>query len=453
MVNYSDISRGQELEVFTKYLADDISPAHAANDTLLRLTEIPPCFVSAAGTPLTHNFRNMLSISTASDILDAGNQTMLRTIQREVGFRYIHFHGLFDDAMRVYGESENGAPELNFSRIDAVIDFLLSVGLRPFVELSYMPGALALPDSRRAYYNQSVISLPSDTDRWVFLVRSFVRHLSARYGRREVASWPFALWNLPDSGELLGLGRAEDYFGFYHATWHAVKGCIPEVRFFSPSCMAETAESGEFIPAFLELCRQNDCLPDLFQFHFYPIQIEAYSEGSARLTYRPSPSALKESLDRVSRRLADLPGKFRTIHVTEWNASVSHRELLSDTAFQAAYITKNILENYDRFGSLCYWAITDPTSDGHIARELFHGGLGLFTYNGIKKASYHALCLLSRLGSEKLAAGEGYFITRSDEGWQIILYNYQHYSELYAKGEVFDMTFTNRYTPFPNASR
>lgn len=452
-VNYSDIARGQELEVFAKYLADDISPAHVPSDTLIKLTEIPPCSGAADGTTLTHNFRNMLSISAASDILIAENQDMIRIIQQEVGFRYIHFHGLFDDAMRVYGENENGAPELNFSRIDAAIDFLLSVGLLPFVELSYMPGALALPNARQAYYNQSVISLPANMEKWIYLVRSFVCHLSGRYGRREVSRWPFALWNLPDSGELLGLGSAEDYFGFYHATWKAVKGCVPEIRFCSPSCMAETAESGEFIPAFLDLCQQHNCLPDLFQYHFYPIQIEAYAEGSARLTYRLSPSALKESLDQVSSRLASLPGNFRTLHVTEWNASVSHRELLSDTAFQSAYIVKNILENYDRFGSLCYWALTDPASDGHIARELFHGGLGLFTCNGIKKASYHALCLLSRLGSEKLAAGDGYFITRSGEGWQIILYNYQHYSELYAKGEVFDMTFTNRYTPFPNASR
>ena len=452
-VNYSDISRGQEMEVFAKYLISDISPVHAANDTPIKLTEIPACSASKNGTPLTHNFKNLTAISSAHDILMAENQEMLKTTQQEIGFRYIHFHGLFDDVMRVYGEKEDGTPELNFSRIDTVIDFLLSIGLRPFIELSYMPSQLASPNARQSYYGQSIISLPADSKKWAFLVRSFVLHLNNRYGRNEVASWPFSLWNLPDSGELLGLGNAEDYFRFYHDTWQVVKGCAPDVLFFSPSCMAETVESGEFIPKFLQLCRQHNCLPDLFQFHFYPIQIEAYAEGSARLTYRSSPSALKESLDCVSHRLNELPGHFRTLHVTEWNASVSHRELLSDTAFQSAYITKNILENYDQFGSLCYWAVADPTSDGHIARELFHGGLGLFTCNGIKKASYHALRLLSNLGNEKLASGDGYFITRNDSSYQILLYNYQHYSELYARGEVFDMTFTNRYTPFPGAAQ
>jgi len=453
VVNYSDISRGQELEVFAKYLDNDITPAHAANDTPIRLTEVPTCSAVQTGTHLTHNFKNLTAISSACDLLMAENQEIIQTVQREIGFRCIHFHGLFDDAMRVYGENEAGEPELNFSRIDTVIDFLLSVGLRPFMELSYMPSALAAPNARHSYYGQSVISLPADDKKWAYLVRGFVLHLINRYGLQEVSFWPFSLWNLPDSGEMLGLGDAETYFRFYYDTWQIVKRHVPNAQFFSPSCMAETAENGQFLPEFLELCRRHNCLPDLFQFHFYPIQIESYAEGSTRLTYRPSPSALKESLDRVSRRLAEMPGKFGGLYVTEWSASVSHRELLSDTAFQSAYIAKNILENYDRFSSLCYWALTDPASDGHIARELFHGGLGLFTCNGIKKASYHALRLLSRLGDEKLASGDGYFITRSNSGWQILLYNYQHYSELYAGGEVFDMTFTNRYTPFPSAAQ
>ncbi|MBE7016531.1 MAG: helix-turn-helix domain-containing protein [Ruminococcaceae bacterium] len=451
-VTYSDISRGQEMEVFAKYLANDISPAAAPSDILIRLCEIPSCRVDEPGTPLRHNFKNMISISSAADILSASGQEMLRTVQKDVGFRYVHFHGLLDDSMRVYGENENGDPELNFSRIDSVIDFLLSIGLKPFIELSYMPSRLARPGSRQAYYSQSIISLPYSNEKWVFLIRSLLRHLIGRYGRQELVSWPFSLWNLPDSGRLLGLGSADEFFPFYRDTWHAVKACDKEICFFSPSCMADTAEIGDFIPRFLELCRAEGCMPDMFQYHFYPVQIESYAEGSTRLTYRGSPSALKESISLVKQRLGHLPGNFRQVHITEWNASVSHRELLSDTAFQAAYIAKNILENYDDFASICYCAISDPTSDGHIARELFHGGMGLFTYNGIKKASYHALRLLSALGEEKLSSGEGYFISRSRRGVQIMLYNYQHYSELYARGEAFNMTFTNRYTPFSNAA-
>ena len=97
--------------------------------------------------------------------------------------------------------------------------------------------------------------------------------------------------------------------------------------------------------------------------------------------------------------------------------------------------------------------MSDSINEVRPTSELYHGGLGLFTYNGIKKSSYHAFRLLSRLGDRVLDSGDGYCITCSDRGWQIMLYNYQHYSKLYADGELFDMTFLNRYTPFPNPTR
>ena len=80
--------------------------------------------------------------------------------------------------------------------------------------------------------------------------------------------------------------------------------------------------------------------------------------------------------------------------------------------------------------------------------ELFHGGLGLFTANGIPKSSYYAFLFLNRLGDTLLGRGEGWFATRRDEEYVFLFYNYRHFSHLYALGERFDMTFTDRYTPF-----
>lgn len=451
---YSDIYRGQELEPFAKYLETNVMPGQNTDEGLIKLEEIPPCDVNKNGMPLVHSFRNLISINCARDILLAENQEMLKAIQKEVGFKYIRFHGILDDSLMVYSENDRGEPELNFSFVDTILDFLLSVGLLPFIELSYMPKKLARPDARKAYYNHSTVSLPADYGKWSQLVSGFVRHLNTRYGHREVAAWPFSLWNLPDSGEmLLGLGGAEDYYRFYEVTYRTVKQHNPDIQFCGPSCLTETAESGSFLPEFLRLCQEHHCLPDMLQYHFYPIYIETLGQDKQRLAYRYSPNALQESIAKVQRNMKSWPGGISALHITEWNATISHRELLSDTAFQAAYIVKNVLENYDSTASLCYWTLADTISEGRMAKDLFHGGLGLFTYNGIKKASYQAFRLLSKLGDTKLSSGDGYFITRSSTGWQIILYNYQHYSELYANGQTFDMTFTNRYTPFPNETR
>jgi xylan 1,4-beta-xylosidase len=52
------------------------------------------------------------------------------------------------------------------------------------------------------------------------------------------------------------------------------------------------------------------------------------------------------------------------------------------------------------------------------------------------------------LGNFFISSGNGYFITKSKDKIQIILYNYEHFNHLFASGEHFDMTYTKRYTPF-----
>ncbi|MCD8395813.1 MAG: hypothetical protein LUD12_01265 [Lachnospiraceae bacterium] len=138
------------------------------------------------------------------------------------------------------------------------------------------------------------------------------------------------------------------------------------------------------------------------------------------------------------------------IYLTEWNNTPSHQDWLNDTCFKSCYLVKGILENMDALESFCYWSLTDWTGESPIPSELFFGGLGLFTKNGIPKPSYYALTLLRRLGSTCIGHGEGWYATKGEPAtYQIILYNYRHFSHLYALGERFDMTFTDRYTPFP----
>ena len=90
-------------------------------------------------------------------------------------------------------------------------------------------------------------------------------------------------------------------------------------------------------------------------------------------------------------------------------------------------------------------------ADGALPDKLFFGGLGLYTINGIPKASYYAYTLLNQLGNQFLGRGDGYFVTKKNNSYQIMLYNYKHFNYLYANGERFDMTENDRYTVFADA--
>ena len=139
------------------------------------------------------------------------------------------------------------------------------------------------------------------------------------------------------------------------------------------------------------------------------------------------------------------------IYLSEWNNTPSQQDLLNDTCFKSCYIVKNILENYDRLESFTYQALTDLMADSSLPNMLFFGGLGLFTVNGIPKASYYAYTLLQQLGDQFLGRGDEYFITRENDSFQVMLYNYRHFNYLYANGERFDMTETDRYTVFADS--
>ena len=107
-----------------------------------------------------------------------------------------------------------------------------------------------------------------------------------------------------------------------------------------------------------------------------------------------SPDGLKDFVMQVLRERRRLNLGKLPIYLSEWNNTPSQQDLLNDTCFKSCYIVKNILENYDRLESFTYQALTDLMADSSLPNMLFFGGLGLFTVNGIPKASYYAYTLL-----------------------------------------------------------
>lgn len=452
-LNLMNFEHHNYLGILAKYL-DEVNPEKPSSGISKKYV-LSPYNVNQKGICLKHNFRKTTTIGKAKHILYANNQEMLKELQKDIGFEYIKFHGLLDDDMMIYSETSDGKVELSFTYVDMIIDFLLSINLRPFMQLSFMPKALAITPDRKMFYNASIISFPNNMEKWVFLINSLVEHLISRYGSEEIEKWPFLLWNEPDTSEILfGFDNRETFFDFYKHTYNAVKKVNPNLVFGTPSLMSSSITSGTWMTDFMKFCKNNDCIPDVYIFHFYPISIKESPDQEAQfrsnLILVNSENALKESILKIKNIFKDNEWETKEIFLTEWNSTVSHRDWLNDTVFKSAYVTKNILENYDNIESFGYWVLTDFMEELKIAVELFHGGLGLFTYNGIKKSHYYAFKLMSTLGDTLIGKGEGFFLTKSKNGFEFIFYNYQHFSELYASGELFDMTFSNRYTPFLN---
>lgn len=161
----------------------------------------------------------------------------------------------------VYSEDANGKPIYDFKILDGIFDAYKAAGVRPLVELGFMPKDLAadLPDRHEPYqvhYPNSTISgksnnPPKDYKKWQELIHVVTAHLVQRYGQHEVLSWYFEVWNEPDID--YWHSTPQDYWKLYDYAVAGVKAALPDARVGGPASTSPgNPKANLFLKNFLE---------------------------------------------------------------------------------------------------------------------------------------------------------------------------------------------------------
>jgi xylan 1,4-beta-xylosidase len=178
-------------------------------------------------------FNECVGAGRANEGLRADWQQQLKLVKEELGFRYIRMHGLLHDDMGVYFEDKSGNPIYNWQYIDALYDFLLSIKVKPFVELSFMPQALASGE-KTVFWWKANVTPPKSYEKWAGLIEALTNHFTERYGKEEVKTWYFEVWNEPNHPAFWSSDMNE-YFKLYDYTAKAVKRVCSEYRIGGPA--------------------------------------------------------------------------------------------------------------------------------------------------------------------------------------------------------------------------
>ena len=197
--------------------------------------------------PLHRPWRAMVGAEHLSHLLSAertGGRPIgaelrgaLRRIRDELGVESVRAHGILCDDLGVYS-SDGGRPRFNFDGVDRVYDIVRELGMRPVVELSFMPRDLARDPHRTVFAYQGIISPPRDWDRWAELVSRLTAHLVDRYGRQEVIDhWPIEVWNEANLS-VFWSGTPQEYWRLYEVSARAVKDIDPRIRVGGPASAA-----------------------------------------------------------------------------------------------------------------------------------------------------------------------------------------------------------------------
>lgn len=459
-LNYLLVEPSHYLYLLTKYLPEKEDAFHSTFSPSIETISVEDISVSSSLRKLRHSFKKFITVGRAKDLLNHDIREMLTDIQKNIGYEYIKFHGILSDDMKFCTRASDGTLCFHYALIDTVLNFLRSIGLKPLIQLSFMPRALAKEPAQRFGETAFITSPPKDMEEWNFLIRSFISHLLEYFGKQEVSSWLFCIWNEPStSKEMFGFENDALFFDFYRNTFHTVKSVDPDLKIGTPSLLyMENHGRPVWIENFIRYTLSHDCRPDFLNIHYYsdiiPSEKTDYNISHAAASQFPKRtddfSLFIGSIRRIFRSLdvGDLP-----IYLTEWNFTLSHRNLINDTCFKSCYILKNLLKNYDRLDSFGYWSLTDLLEENPLPDTLFHGGLGIYTMNGIRKNVFYSFYFANMLGDSLIDAGDGYFITSGNDSYQIITYNYIHYGDLFAAGEAFDITQTSRYSAFNMAKR
>ena len=153
---------------------------------------------AAPATPLPHFWEHMFGSGRAILSLRESYRQDLRQVKEATGMKYVRFHAILDDEVGLYDEDAQGNPVFNFSYIDQIYDGLLASGVRPFVELSFMPNKLAASQTHQAFFYKPNVAPPKDYAKWDAMITQLARHLVDRYGIDEVSQWYFEVWNEPN---------------------------------------------------------------------------------------------------------------------------------------------------------------------------------------------------------------------------------------------------------------
>ncbi len=392
-------------------------------------TEVP-VDAGSAGTALVPVWKKCVGAGRAAEALRADFQRHLELARKEIGFEYLRCHGPLCDEMMAYREA-GGEPVHNWQYLDIVYDHWLSLGIHPFVELSFMPYDLAR-GGETCFWWQGNVTPPKDWGRWERLVAGMVAHFVERYGLPEVRRWYFEVWNEPDLSFFWEGADFQAYLELYERTARAVKSVSPELRVGGPATSGAegtTTETPTFGERFLAACAERALPLDFFSTHPYPTFHPVDVSGNGAMGWL-GPDRLQTDLERIDKLLAANGYAHLERHLTEWNSSPSPRDPSHDTAFMAPFIVRNNLVARDRVGSLSFWVVSDIFEEGRLGDGPFHGGFGLLNVQGLKKPSFHGYWFLSRLGPAELASGDSFVATRRGDGTlAIVLWNYCHYRD------------------------
>jgi xylan 1,4-beta-xylosidase len=396
-----------------------LSLALAATPLAAQPAETITVDANAPTRPFPHFWEHMFGSGRAVLSLRESYRDDLRAVRRVTDLSYVRFHAIFHDEIGVYTEGPHGAPIYNFSYVDQVYDGLLANGVRPFVELSFMPAQLAAREARHSFWYRPIVAPPKNYARWDALISAFTRHLIERYGIEEVSRWYFEVWNEPNLDFWAGQPKQSTYWELYDHTARALKAVDARLRVGGPA----TAQAA-WVVDFIRHCKEKNIPLDFVSTH-------VYGDDTAKDVFHTAEHIARRdmvcrSVRKVHAEIQASPLPSLPLIWSEFNASWSNHTEVTDAPYMGPWLAETVRQCDGLTQDMSYWTFSDVFEEQGVVKTPFYGGFGLIAAGGIPKPSFNAFALLHQLGEQRFVNdAAGTLITRRADGAVVLaIWNY-----------------------------
>ena len=369
--------------------------------------------------PLPHFWEKMFGSGRAILSLRESYRADLKSVKQITDFSYVRFHAIFNDEVGIYSEDEQGRPVYNFSYIDQIYDGLLANGVRPFVEISFMPYKLAAANLLQPFWYRPNVSPPKDWKRWDDLVAAFARHLVDRYGIDEVAQWYFEVWNEPNLDFWAGQPKQDTYWELYDHTALTIKKINPRLRVGGPA----TAQAA-WVDAMIRHCAEKNIPLDYVSTHVYANDMAQDVFGLQENI--PRDRMVCRAVDKVHKQIKTSSMPNLPLIWSEFNASYKNEPEVTDAAYMGPWLADTIRQCDGLVDNMAYWSFSDVFEEQGVVKTPFYGGYGLVAEEGIPKPAFNVFKLLHNLGEERIQLDSDFaLLTRRKDGVLVLaVWNY-----------------------------
>lgn len=386
------------------------------------------CVVDAEeeGRKLSENHRS-ICIGEAYSLLQSDVQNQVKDIGKAAGIRYARIWNLFQM------EEGSGEKEVrNFRKIDLVIDFLLENGMKPYLELGPKQTVFMYTPDKYLKREKEKNNYPEEN--FDVLFKEFFLHLVNRYGIGEIENWYFEYRNPIDESAGMyecpeDMKEDGDYYEKFDSLYKIIKEISPKIRFGGAGFILgyDTLNCREI----LKIWAQREIQPDFLSVYSY--QYVAYGEKEQKYGRKSiDVDYMKNQIDIFRKVMKESGIRTEELHISEWNFTISNRNVLNDSCEQGAYILKNCIDMDGEVSMMTYWHALDSYSDYYDADLILNGDSGLVSRDGIHKPSYYAYSFLNRLMPIVLSKDEHSIVTTNKrDRYVIACHNFKKLSSRY----------------------